>query len=264
MNTARTTSQAEQRPTPLAQTSTLSSTIDFTRMILWANVRNLQALALNLGTPLGIIAIYILSGSWPLPAGIVPLLFVLSIMFNGLTLGARIIMWGENKVFQRLAVTSTPMSHIIVGLFLSQLILSIAQAFVALAVVMLAGVSFSASQLIIYLYAIVLSCFTFTALGPLVATIVNRADMLNYAYIFFLMPLAFFGYFTQYGADQASITAQIAAVLPTSLMTNLLDVINNPISLQTGIISSLGLLLYGVLFLAGASYRSRRLLRNGD
>jgi len=259
MDSASTASQ-EQQQSQTQQTTTLSSTIDFTWMILRANVRNLQALALNLGTPLGIIAIYMLSGAWPLPNGIVPLLFVLSIMFNGLTLGARIIMWGENKIFQRLAVTSTPMSHIIVGLFISQLILSIAQAFVALTVIILAGVSFSATQLIIYVYAIVLSCFAFTALGPLVATLVNRADMLNYAYIFFLMPLAFFGYFTQYGADESSLTAQIAAVLPTSFMNNLLDVINNPISLETVIVSSLGLILYGVLFLIGASYRSRRLL----
>lgn len=234
----------------------IHSAVSFSWLIFKTNTRNLTALALNLGTPISIIGLYLMGGSG-LPAQIVPMLFILSITFNGLTLGTRLLTWRENRMFHRLSVTSTPMSYLIVGLFAAQLILSIGQALVALLVIALAGVTLRFESLLICLYAVLLACFCFTAMGPFLASFVNKAELLLYVYIFFIMPLGFFSFFTQYGGNGEGIASQIASILPMRLMSNLFDTVNQPVSLETIIISGLGLVGYGIAFLwiAGRRYR---------
>lgn len=238
--------------------STIGSALSFSWIIFKANTRNLTTLALNLGTPISIIGLYLMGGTG-VPAEIVPMLFVLSITFNGLTLGTRLLTWRENRMFHRLSVTSTPMSYLIIGLFLSQLVLSIAQGLVALVAIALAGVTLSPESLVICLYAMVLACFCFTALGPFVASFVNKPEILLYIYIFFIMPLGFFSFFTQYGASDG-IASQVASILPMRLMSNLFDTVHQSVAFSTIVISGLGLVGYGALFLFIASRRYRHFL----
>ncbi len=246
-----------QTAVPTTETSVFSSVLDFTWLMFRVNLRNLQGLVISLGAPLGIMAMFLLMNDGPLSPLIVPMLFLLSVAFAGTVLAVRIIFWREQHVFRRLAITATPLPYLIGGLVVAQLALAVLQALLLLLLVMLAGVAFTAVQLWVCVLAIVLACFCFTAFGPLLATVFNRADLLNYAYVLLIMPVTFFSFFGQYSTFSPALTV-INSLLPTTMLLNLLNVLNGPVGWNTAVLNALGLTFYGLLFLFITARRYRR------
>ncbi len=239
------------------ETMVFRSVLDFTWLMFRVNMRNLQGLVISLGAPLGIMAMFLLMNDGPLSPLIVPMLFLLSITFAGSVLAVRIIFWREQQVFRRLAITATPLPYLIGGLVGAQLTVAVVQALLLLLLVVLAGVTFTAVQLLVCVVAIGLACFCFTAFGPLLATVFYRADLLNYAYVLLIMPVTFFSFFGQYSTFSPAL-ALLHSLLPTTMLLNLLNVLNEPVGWDTAVLNALGLTLYGLLFLFITARRYRR------
>ena len=246
------------KPTSGTQ-SAFKSLFNFVGLMFWASMRNLQTLVVSLGTPLAITAMFLLTGQQMSPP-IVPLLFVMSVTFSGIALGTRLVAWREQKIFRRLAVTPTTIDEVLFGLFVAQLAVSITQSLILLVLILLLGIAYTLAQLIVSIWALVVACFCFTAIGPLLATFIRRVDVFSYAYVFLVMPITLISGLLDTASLQPPVST-IVALFPTSMLANLLRVVQSPVAAEAILLNSTGLIIYGVVFLFIVSRRARTFIR---
>jgi len=231
----------------------LSSMFDFVGFLIRANLRNLQSLAISVGTPVAILAVFALQRQQHTALAIFPMILSIAVIFGGVTLGTRILNWNDQKIFRRLAVTPVPLPYLLTGLLLAQLIVNILQSVLVLILGMTIGIELSIGHFILAIVLIVVATFTFTALGPLVATFIQRIDLYNYAYIFLLLPTTFVGGLP--GMSLPPAVNQIVQILPTTLFMNLFQSLTAPLDIAATLLRTLLLLAYGIIFLTIASLR---------
>ena len=113
--------------------TTLQSTWQFARKLLWASLRNVKGMALTLGLPLFMLFTFWISTrdgsqeSEDLIAIMFPAVVALSVMMAGQTQATRLSRWQEQGIFERLLLTPTPLANLILGSALGQVVVGIIQ-----------------------------------------------------------------------------------------------------------------------------------------
>ncbi|MGF1504185.1 MAG: ABC transporter permease, partial [Anaerolineae bacterium] len=152
-------------------------------------------------------------------------------------------------VFRRLAVTPAPLPNLILGLILAQLVVNIMQVQVLLALGVMFGLEITLPQLLVVEGAVVLGSLAFTAFGAALSTVVHRVDVASTAYVLIMMPLAFTGLLPDLSG--------VVRLLPSTMFTDLVRIIDGPLDVPTVLIGVGGLLAYTALFLWFAGWRFR-------
>lgn len=208
----------------------LSSTFHFSRLLIRASLRNYKALAVMMGVP-----VFMLLSFWlpSLAAGpdepdlmsyMFPTIVLLSVIIAGLTHATRLARWREQDVFRRLALTPVPLSQMILGASIVQIIVGLMQGLVMLIFgILLLQLPINFLGCLIALCVMALAAASFIAMGSFVASVTNRADLAGYIFMFVLLPLIFLGSFPSYLMPETM--NAITPWLPTTMAIDLIGVL---------------------------------------
>lgn len=242
-------------------TNPLRPTLHFTATLLYANLRNLKALAITLGMPL-----FMLFTIWvPAMAGdeesvelmqlLFPAIILLSVIMPGLTQTTRLARWREQHIFQRLALTPVPLANLMVGTAFTQIMIGVGQGMLMLLFgILVVGLEMAWQNVLLVLGAMVLAGAAFIAFGSLIAAFSSRADIAGYVFFFTIMPLTFLASFPPDMMPDS--LNSVTPWLPTSMAIELIGplFLNNQLS-DGALLAAVGLAMYAVLF---ASISARR------
>ncbi len=192
MNITQSATNYEQSINPLRPT------IQFAVTLLYANLRNLKALAITLGMPF-----FMLFTIWvPTMAGdeesqeimqlFFPAIILLSVIMPGLTQATRLTRWREQHIFQRFALTPVPLANLMVGTAFTQIMIGVGQGMLMLLFgIFLVGLEMAWQNALLVLGAMVLAGAAFIAFGSMIAAFSSKADIAGYVFFFTIMPLTF-------------------------------------------------------------------------
>lgn len=233
--------------------SPLRPTLQFSIALLYANLRNLKALAITLGMPL-----FMLFTIWvPSLAGdeesqeimqlLFPAIILLSVIMPGLTQATRLTRWREGQIFQRFALTPVPLTHLMIGTAFTQILIGVAQGMLMLIFgIFIVGLELSWGSGILVLGAMILAGGAFIAFGSLIAVFSRKPDIAGYVFFFSIMPLTFLASFPP-DMMLESINA-ISPWLPTSMAIELIGPLFLSNQFSSGaFFASAGLLVYTLL-----------------
>lgn len=248
MNIAHPTANSDRALNPLRPT------LQFAATLLYANLRNLKALAITLGLPL-----FMLFTIWvPSMAGdeesqeimqlLFPAIILLSVIMPGLTQATRLTRWREQHIFQRFALTPVPLANLMVGTAFTQIMIGVAQGVLMLLFgIFLVGLEMSWQHVLLVLGAMVLAGAAFIAFGSAIAAFSRRADIAGYVFFFTIMPLTFLASFPPEMMPD-SLNA-VTPWLPTSMAIELIGPLFLSNQLSDGaLLAGVGLVMYIVLF----------------
>lgn len=232
----------------------ISSTLYFSRILLRASLRNYKALAVMMGVP-----VFMLLSFWlpslaaepdepDLMSYMFPTIVLLSVIIAGLTHATRLARWRELDVFRRLVLTPVPLTHMILGASIVQILVGLLQGLVMLVFgILLLQLPINWLGVMIALGVMALAAATFIAMGSCVAAITKRADLAGYIFMFVLLPLVFLGSFPSYLMPETINT--ITAWLPTSMAIELIGTLFYSGHLpEHAVFDMVGLLTYLLLF----------------
>lgn len=205
----------------------LSSTIHFALALLRATLRNYKVLAVMMGVPLFMFFSFWFPSLVDSPdepdimAYMFPTIVLLSVIIAGLTHATRLARWREQGVFRRLALTPVPLANLILGAAIVQVLVGLLQGLVMLAFgISLLRLPINLLGCAIALGVMALAAATFIAMGSFVASIVNRAHIAGYVFMFVLLPLVFLGSFP---SEMMPATMNVLTPwLPTSMAIKLI------------------------------------------
>ncbi|MBN1303801.1 MAG: ABC transporter permease [Anaerolineales bacterium] len=153
-----------------------------------------------------------------------PTTVLLSVIIASLTHTTRIARWREQGVFRRQALTQGPLSGLLLGAAIIQILVGLLQGLVMLVFgAALLQLSIDMPGSLIALAVMALAAATFVAMGSFVAAVTRKADIAGYTFIFELLPLAFLGSF-----PEEMLPATMNAItpwLPTSMATELIGML---------------------------------------
>ncbi len=232
----------------------ISSSYYFFQSLLRASLRNYKALAVMMGVP-----VFMLISFWlpSMAAGpdepdimsyMFPTIVLLSVIIAGLTHATRLARWREQDVFRRLVLTPVPLSYMILGASIVQILVGLLQGLVMLILgTLLLQLPINWQGSLLALGVMALAAATFIAMGSFVAAITNRADIAGYIFMFVLLPLVFLGSFP---SDMMPATMNsITPWLPTTMAIELIRVLFYSGHLpENAAFHLVGLLVYLVLF----------------
>lgn len=242
----------------------LKPTLQFSATLLFANLRNLKAVAITLGMPF-----FILLTVWvPSLAGdeesqelmqlLFPAVIMLSVIMPGLTQATRLTRWWEGHIFQRFALTPVPLAHLMFGAAFTQIVVGIVQGVLMLLFgIFIVRLELSISSVILMLAGMMLAGATFIAFGSLIAAFSRSSDMAGYVFFFSIMPLTFLASFPPEMMPDA--LNSLTPWLPTSMAIEWIGslFVDNHLS-GDALFAGAGLVLYTLLF-AYVSARKFRL-----
>ena len=195
MNTAVSIGQ-EPSPGPLGPT------LHFSLALLRANLRDLKGLAITLGMPLFLlftIWVPVMGGaeeSGELMRLLFPAIILLSVIMPGLTHATRLTRWREQRILQRFALTPIPVSRLMVGTALAQILIGLAQGTLTLLFgVFVVGLQMAWQNTALVLCAMALAGAAITAYGSMMAAFSRKPDIAGYLFFFTIMPLTFLASF---------------------------------------------------------------------
>jgi ABC-type multidrug transport system permease subunit len=241
----------------------LRPTLQFAVTLLYANLRNLKALAITLGMPL-----FMLFTIWvPTMAGdeesqqimqlLFPAIILLSVIMPGLTQTTRLTRWREQHIFQRFALTPMPLANLMVGIAFTQIMIGVGQGILMLLFgIFLVGLQMAWQSLLLVLGAMVLAGAAFVAFGSIIAAFSSKADIAGYVFFFTIMPLTFLASFPP-DMMPGSLNA-ITPWLPTSMAIELIGPLFLTNQLSDGaLLAGVGLAIYTALFasISGSRFR---------
>jgi len=232
----------------------LKPTLEFSATLLYANLRNLKALAVTLGMPL-----FMLFTIWvPSLAGdeesqeimqfLFPAIILLSVIMPGLTQATRLTRWREEHIFQRFALTPIPLANLITGTAFTQIMIGIGQGMLMLLFgIFIVGLEMSWSSVFLILAGMILAGAAFIAFGSLIAAFSRKSDIAGYVFFFSIMPLTFLASFPPEMIPD-SLNA-LTPWLPTSMAIELIGplFLNNRLS-DDVFFAGIGLVIYTLLF----------------
>lgn len=197
----------------------LSGSLALTQTILISSVRNVKGILISLFTPMLLLIVFTLT-SGDEAVTMVPFIVGLSIMLSGQLLAQMLVMWRQQRIFQRMAVTPTPMGLLVFGVLLASWV----QFFVQTLVVLVAGLimtdlSLSVPQLMSILAALSVGIFPFLGFGALIATLTSKPDIASNMYIFILLPTVFLGG----SLFEVPFFDDVGQFLPPTLFTQMLN-----------------------------------------
>lgn len=232
----------------------IKPTLEFSAMLLYANLRNLKALAVTLGMPL-----FMLFTIWiPSMAGdeesqelmqlLFPAIILLSVIMPGLTQATRLTHWREGHILQRLALTPVPLVILMASTALTQMLIGVGQGMlIMLFGVFIVGLELSLSTAILVLGGMVLAAACFIAFGSLIAVLSTKSDIAGYVFFFSIMPLTFLASFPpEMMPDSINV---LTPWLPTSMAIEWIGslFLNNRLS-EEAFLAGVGLIAYALLF----------------
>lgn len=229
-------------------------TLEFSVTLLYANLRNLKALAITLGMPL-----FMLFTIWvPSLAGdeesrkimqlLFPAIILLSVIMPGLSQATRLTRWREGHIFQRFALTPIPLANLMVGTAITQILIGVVQGMLMLLFgIFIVGMELSPSSAIFVLGGMVLAGTAFIAFGSLIAAFNRKSDIVGYVFFFSIMPLTFLASFPpEMMPDSLNV---LTPWLPTSMAIEWIGplFLNNRLS-EDMFFVGIGLVVYSLLF----------------
>lgn len=212
------------------KSNTILSIQYFSKSLLRANLRNYKALAVMMGVP-----VFMLLSFWlpSLAAGpdepdmmkfMFPTIVLLSVVIAGLTHATRLARWREQDVFRRLVLTPVPLTHMILGASLVQVLMGLLQGVVMLVFgLFVLQLNLNWLGCLIALVVMVLAAAAFIAMGSFIAAIVQKAEIAGYIFMFMLLPLIFLGSFPK--DMMPEVMNSITPWLPTSMAVDLIGVL---------------------------------------
>jgi len=236
--------------------------IQFASALIRASLNDLRTFTITLLTPLFMLVLFWVMGRPEEPgdvdlvAFIFPAIVGLTVMLGGQTAAMRIVNWRAQGVFQRLAVTPTPLGHLVIGLGLAQALVSAAQA----ATVLLFGwlvlrIDVNGPGAATAMLVLTFGVLAFIALGLFIACLVSKPDVVSAAFIFTLLPMFFLG-----GGFPPHILPPFLQTISPYLPTAMLNALISPL-LANGSLPAepwwpmLGLAAYTVGFSALAAWK---------
>ena len=246
------------RPNPLLPI------VQFAGAVIQANLNDLRGLLISLFTPLFMLVLFWVvgrpsePGDLDLAAFIFPSIVGLAVMLGGQMAAMRIVNWREQGVFQRLAVTPTPLGHLVLGVGLAQAVVSVAQGVLVLLFgALVLGMEVNGVGAVAAVAVMSLGVLAFIAFGILVASLARKPDIASSLFIFTLLPMFFLG-----GGFPPEILPDFLRVVSPWLPTTMLNSLLNPL-LNGGTLPAapwwpvLGLVAYTVVFGVVAAGRMR-------
>lgn len=232
----------------------LKPTLKFSATLLYANLRNLKALAVTLGMPL-----FMLFTIWvPSLAGdeesqeimqlLFPAIILLSVIMPGLTQATRLTRWREGHIFQRFALTPIPPANLITGTAITQIMIGIGQGMLMLLFgIFIVRLEMSWSSVFLILAGMILAGAAFIAFGSLIAAFSRKSDIAGYVFFFSIMPLTFLASFPPEMMPDSLNT--LTPWLPTSMAIELIGplFLNNRLT-EDVLFAGIGLVIYTLLF----------------
>ena len=241
----------------------LKPTLEFAASLLYANLRNLKALAVTLGMPL-----FMLFTIWvPSLAGdeesqeimqlLFPAIILLSVIMPGLTQATRLTRWREGHILQRFALTPVPLANLMTGTALSQVLVGVGQGMLLLLFgIFIVGMELSLGSAVLILGGMVLAGAAFIAFGSLIAAFSRKSDIAGYVFFFSIMPLTFLASFPpEMMPDSLN---KLTPWLPTSMAIEWIGplFLNNRLS-DDVFFAGIGLVVYTLLFAVISAKRFR-------
>jgi len=230
------------------------STLQFSATLLYANLRNLKALAVTLGMPLFMLFTIWVPGlagdeeSQEIMQLLFPAIILLSVIMPGLTQTTRLTRWREGYIFQRFALTPVPLANLMAGTALTQILIGVGQGMLMLLFgIFIIGLELSVGSVILVLNGMILSGAAFIAFGSLIAAFSRKSDIAGYMFFFSIMPLTFLASFPPEMMPD-SLNA-LTHWLPTSMAIELIGplFLNNQLSVGA-FLAGVGLAVYTLLF----------------
>lgn len=233
---------------------TLKPTLHFSATLLYANLRNLKAVAITLGMPF-----FILFTVWvPSLAGdqesqelmqlLFPAVILLSVIMPGLTQATRLTRWREGHIIQRFALTPVPLANLMLGTATTQIVIGTTQGILMLLFgVFIIGLELTWRSVFLVLVGMMLAGATFIAFGSLVAAFSRKSDLAGYIFFFSIMPLTFLASFPPEMMPDA--LNSLTPWLPTSMAIEWIGplFLSNRLS-SDAFFAGVGLVLYTLLF----------------
>jgi ABC-2 type transport system permease protein len=250
---------------PLTMTDHLQKTtrralppvVTFALANLKGSLRNRVMMAVALLTPNLLLFMFWLLGraataEFNLLAFIFPGIVAFTIIQTGGMHATTICNWREQGIFKRLACTPAPLWQLVLGRSLSQLILSLVQAFLVVLVgVLLLRLPISWTGLLLSFLVLALGSACFIALGAVIAGLSPNATIANSVYVFLIIPLMFLGDSLMPAELFPAALQKIGLYLPTAMVTSLVrPLMNQGVLPADPWLPLLGLLLYTGLFVA--------------
>jgi len=115
------------------------ATIAFARAILWAAIRNWRTTLSFLLAPILMLVIFRYFGGdseigqYDMFTYLFPSIVAMTVMFAGVPLATRLVVWREQEIFRRLACTPQPLGRLVLAMMFSYSIVAILQALLILA-----------------------------------------------------------------------------------------------------------------------------------
>jgi ABC-2 type transport system permease protein len=217
-----------------------------------AALHNKKGLFFTLLTPLFMLILFtLMAGSdSDILRFMFPAIVSLSVMLGGNNQAMRIVTWRQLGIFQRLAATPTPLSHLVLGDVLAQAVLATLQGFLTLLFgVFVLRLPVDGFGTLVTVAILLLVGVCFNGYGAAIATVAKRPETANVLFIFTLMPMFFLGGGFPPGVLPEAVT-QIGRWLPVGVANGLIQPL-----LMAGQISSdvwgqiVALLVYTLLFM---------------
>jgi ABC-2 type transport system permease protein len=210
---------AERRARPC---SDLAAAGYFARRLLLADLRNVVVLAITLFSPLLVLVLFRLIGTARDLAFLFPAMVGFSVMLFGGWPAQRIALWHQQGVFERLACAPVPPGFLVLAVGLVQVAVSVAQAFVLVAVGTVGlDLAVDPRGLVLALPVLAVGAACFIAYGSLIACLTRRPEIVNVVYMFTVVPMAFLGNTVLPSAKLPPVLDGLRPWLPTALLAHL-------------------------------------------
>ncbi|MFW9821260.1 MAG: ABC transporter permease [Candidatus Thorarchaeota archaeon] len=211
-------------------------------------------MAITLFLPLFMLFTFWISTRWDDPSEfdlmryMYPAIVAISIMLTGQTLATRLNSWREQNIFQRLILTSVNLTHIMLGMTITQIIMGIIQGLAILIIgIFLLQIHISFLSFFSILGVIIITGLTFSAYGIFIATFTKKSELTGYVFFFSLLPLYFLASF-----PTEMLPPSIQIILPWLPTWMSIELIESAIYAQAfppnGVFMILGLVIYITIF----------------
>ncbi|MCB9128869.1 MAG: ABC transporter permease [Ardenticatenales bacterium] len=245
--------------------SSLSPIFSFALANLKGSLKNRALMAVALLTPAMLILIFWLmsgagqSSEFDIFRFIYPGIVVFTVIQTGGMHATTIVNWREQQIFRRLACTPVPLWKLVLGRSLSQLVLSLIQAFIIILMgALLLREVLSPFVVLTATLILTLSSACFIALGTIIAALSPNATIANTVYVFLIIPLLFLGDSMLPEDLLPRVLQRIGDFLPTAMTTDLVRPLLLEGIIPTGALLPIAGLLFYTLFFVLLSARMFR------